>query len=120
MTLGWQVLDQASAQLIVRREWQRALRGGVTLAFMSALAGVPALLLRYLPADRAVPAYDRAWIAPVLTLQVAGGIVIAFAAQALLAVGLIFYVMPNVGLGLLDLARSVAAFDLPGRILAIF
>lgn len=89
-------------------------------ALVRAVPGVPSLLLSYLPADRAVPAYDRAWIALVLTLQVAGGIVIAFAAQALLAVGLIFYAMPSVGLGLLDLARTVAAFDLPGRILAVF
>jgi len=86
-------------------------------ALMRAVPGLGTLLLRSLPADRAVPAYDRAWIALVLTLQAAGGIILGIATQALLAVVLIFYTMPAVGLGLLDLAREVAGFNLPMRIL---
>jgi hypothetical protein len=86
-------------------------------ALMRAAPGVGSLLLRYLPSDQAVPIYDRAWIALVLTLQAAGGIVVGIGAQALLVVALIFYAMPAVGLGLLDLARGVAAFNLPGQIL---
>ena len=38
------------------------------------------------------------------------------AAQVLLAVGLIFYVMPWLGLSLLDLCRDVAAFDVPMQV----
>jgi hypothetical protein len=41
------------------------------------------------------------------------------AAQAFLAVGVIFYILPWVGLGLLETARKVADFDLPGRVLAV-
>ena len=82
--------------------------------------GLPSLLLRYVPAGRSVPAFDRAWVALVLTLQVVGGVILGVAAQALLAVGLIRYVMPQAGLGLLDLARTVAAFDLPARVGALF
>jgi hypothetical protein len=38
--------------------------------------------------------------------------------QALVAWGLIFYAMPAAGLGLLDLARGLAALDLPARAIA--
>jgi hypothetical protein len=82
--------------------------------------GLPSLLLQKMPAGRSVPAFDRAWIALVLTLQVAGGVFLGVAAQALLAVGFIRYVMPWAGLGLLDMARAVAAFDLPARVGAVF
>jgi hypothetical protein len=82
--------------------------------------GLPSLLLRFMPAGRAVPAFDRGWIALVLTLQVAGGVILGIAAQVLLAVGLMRYVMPWAGLGLLDMARAVAAFDLPARVAALF
>jgi hypothetical protein len=82
--------------------------------------GLPSLLLQKMPAGRSVPAFDRAWIAFVLTLQVVGGVILGVAAQALLAVGLIRYAMPWLGLGLLDLARAVAAFDLPARVGALF
>jgi hypothetical protein len=82
--------------------------------------GLSSLLLRSMPAGRAVPAFDQAWVALVLTLQVVGGVILGVAAQALLAAGLIRYVMPWLGLGLLDLARSVAAFDLPARVGTFF
>lgn len=86
-------------------------------ALMRAVPGIGLLLLRWLPADRAAPIYDRAWIALVLTLQVAGGIMVGIAAQALLAAGLIFYAMPAAGLSLLDLAQTIASFNLPARVL---
>jgi hypothetical protein len=38
------------------------------------------------------------------------------AAQVILIVGIVGYVMPWLGLGLLDMAREVAAFNLPARI----
>jgi hypothetical protein len=41
-------------------------------------------------------------------------------AQALLIVGVISYVMPWLGFGLLDMARGVAAFNLPLRIGRLF
>jgi hypothetical protein len=92
--------------------------GGTALARTA--PGLPSLLLRSLPAGQAVPAFDRAWLALVLTMQVAGGVILGIAAQALLAVGLIRYIMPWLGLGLLDLARTVAEFDLPARIGQLF
>jgi hypothetical protein len=56
-------------------------------------------------------------IALVLTLQIAAGAILGGAAQALLVVVVVIgYVMPWLGLGLLDLARDVAAFNLPLRI----
>jgi hypothetical protein len=92
--------------------------GGTALT--RTVPGLPSLLLRSMPAGRAVPTFDRAWVAFVLTLQVAGGVFLGVAAQALLAVGLIRYIMPWAGLGLLDMARAVAAFDLPARVGALF
>jgi hypothetical protein len=82
--------------------------------------GLPSLLLQKMPAGCAVPTFDRAWAALVLTLQVVGGVILGVAAQALLAAGLIRYVMPWAGLGLLDMARAVADFDLPARVGALF
>jgi hypothetical protein len=64
--------------------------------------------------------FDRKWMALVLTCQVFAGGLLGIAAQAFLAVGVIFYIMPWIGLGLLDTARDVAAFDVPGRVLALF
>jgi hypothetical protein len=37
-----------------------------------------------------------------------------------LAVGVIFYVLPWMGLELLDIARAVAEFDLPMRVLGLW
>jgi hypothetical protein len=48
------------------------------------------------------------------------GALLGIAVQAFLAVGVIFYIMPWIGLGLLDTARDVADFDLPGRVLRLF
>jgi hypothetical protein len=50
--------------------------------------------LRFVPAGKAVPAFDRTWLALVLTCQVFVGAFLGIAAQALLAVGVIFYVLP--------------------------
>jgi hypothetical protein len=88
-------------------------------ALMRALPGLSPWLLRYLPAAGAVPSYDRAWIAAVLTGQVALGVILGVAVQALLAYGLIFYAMPAAGLGLLDVARDLAALDLPMRLIRL-
>jgi len=41
-------------------------------------------------------------------------------AQALLAFGVLFYLLPWMGLGLLDTARELAEFDLPMRVLRLW
>jgi hypothetical protein len=63
--------------------------------------------------------HDRAWIAAELTLQAALGATLGVAVQALVAWGLIFHAMPAADLGLLDLARSLAALDLPTRVIEL-
>ena len=81
---------------------------------------MPLLLLQFIPAQGNVPKFDRAWIATVLTLQVAAGTTLGIAAQVLLAVIIIGYIMPWLGFGLLDMARDVAAFNLPTRVGHLF
>jgi hypothetical protein len=55
----------------------------------------------------------------VLTCQVFVGAFLGIAAQFGLAIGVIFYVLPWIGLELLDTARAVAEFDLPMRVLGL-
>ena len=62
------------------------------------------------------PKFDRAWITTVLTAQVAAGAALGIASQAILVWVIIGYVMPFFGLELLDMARDVAAFNLPARV----
>jgi hypothetical protein len=66
----------------------------------------------------AIEASKRARQNP-LPPQIFMGGFLGIAAQGFLAVGVIFYIMPWVGLGLLDTARDVAAFDLPMRVLQL-
>jgi hypothetical protein len=87
--------------------------GGASL--WRGVPGLPSLLLRFMPAGKAVPAFDRAWIALVLTVQWFLGGILGIAAQAFLVVVIIGYMMPWFGFGLLDTARAVAALDLPMR-----
>ena len=88
--------------------------GGASLA--RGVPGVPALLLKFMPADRAPTAANRGWIATVLTGQVFFGAFLGVAAQVLLIWGIGYYLMPKVGLSLLDIARATADFDLPTKI----
>ena len=92
--------------------------GGASL--VRGLPGLPSLLLRKIPAQGNVPKFDRAWIATVLTAQVAAGAALGIAAQTFLVVVIIGYTMPWLGLGLLDMARDVAAFNLPARVGQLF
>jgi len=71
-----------------------------------------------MPANKAVPTFDRAWIAAVLTLQLVGGGILGIVVQFALVYAVFGYVMPWLGLELLDMARAVAAFDLPGKLIA--
>jgi hypothetical protein len=89
--------------------------GGASL--MPGVPAVPSLLLKFMPANKAVPAFDRAWIATVLTLQLVGGAILGIVVQFALVYAVFGYVMPWLGLELLDMARAVAAWDLPGRII---
>ena len=68
----------------------------------------------------ATASFDRAWIATVLTAQIATGATLGIAAQGFLVVVIIGYVMPLFGLELLDIARDVAAFNLPARVGELF
>ena len=73
-----------------------------------------------MPAGKAVPAFDRTWLALVLTCQNFVGAFLGIAAQFVLAIGVIFYVLPWMGLELLDTARAVVEFDLPRRMLGVW
>ncbi len=92
--------------------------GGASL--VRGLPGLATLLLRKIPVQANVPKFDRAWIATVLTAQVAAGAALGVAAQAFLVVVIIGYVMPFFGLELLQMARDVAAFNLPARVGQLF
>ena len=67
-----------------------------------------------------MPEYKRQPAAIGLTVQMFAGAFLGIAAQALLAWGLIFHVMPWIGLDLLDMARAVAKFDVPLRAYQLF
>ena len=89
----------------------------------SLMQGVPAVsswLLMKMPAARPVPKFDRSLVAATLTIQIASGVVLGLAVQALLAWIVIFKTMPVIGLGLLDMARKVEAIELPTRIGRLF
>jgi hypothetical protein len=92
--------------------------GGASL--LRGIPGLPALLLRFMPAGKAVPAFDRTWLALMLTCQVFVGSFLGIGAQFVLAIGVIFYVLPWMGLELLETARAVAEFDLPMRVLGLW
>jgi hypothetical protein len=92
--------------------------GGASL--LRGIPRLPALLLRFMPAGKAVPTFDRTWLALVLTCQVFVGALIGIFAQMALAIGLLFYVLPWMGIELLDTARAVAEFDLPMRVLRLW
>jgi hypothetical protein len=47
-------------------------------------------------------------------------VALGVAVQAVPAYGLVFYAMPSVGLGLLDLARTLADLELPMRLIQLF
>jgi len=92
--------------------------GGTSL--VRGVPGVPSLLLRFMPERSTVPRFERAWIATVLTAQVAAGAALGIAAQIFLVWVIIGYVMPWFGADLLDMARDVAAFNLPARVGHLF
>jgi hypothetical protein len=86
------------------------------MAFTRGIPWLARLLLQWIPEGKAVPEYKRQPAAIGLTVQMFAGAGLGIAAQAFLAWGLVFHVMPALGLDLLDMARAVAAFDLPARV----
>jgi hypothetical protein len=61
--------------------------GGTSL--LRRVLGLPRLILRKLPSGKAVPDFDRTWIALLLTLQIVAGAILGIAAQAILIVGIL-------------------------------
>jgi hypothetical protein len=93
--------------------------GGASLA-RGIIPGIATLLLSKLPIGRAVPAFDRTWIATVLTIQTVGGGLLGIAVPVLLAWVIIRYAMPFSGQEFLDLARNLADFNFPARMGQLF
>jgi hypothetical protein len=85
------------------------------MAFTRGIPGVGRLLLHWIPEGRDVPDYRRPLAAIGLTFQMFSGAVLGIAAQAFLAWGLLFHIMPAVGLDLLWLCQQLAELDLPGN-----
>ena len=84
--------------------------------------GIPWLtrfVLSRMPLRGGVKRRDRPLLAAILTAQMFGGAALGLAAQAVLAVVVIGYVLPAVGLNLLDLAVRTAEFNLPFRAIAL-
>jgi hypothetical protein len=88
----------------------------IVIGGASLVRGLPTLLLQKIPGQGNVPKFDRAWIATVLTAQVAAGAALGIAAQVFLVWVIIGHLMPFFGLELLDMARGVADFNLPARV----
>jgi hypothetical protein len=85
------------------------------MALTRGVPGVGRLLLNWIPEGR-VPDYRRPLAALGLTVQMFSGAVLGIAAQALLfAWGLLFHLMPAVGLDLLWLCQKLADLDLPAK-----
>ena len=89
----------------------------------SLFRGIPpvnALLLRNMPERHEPGAYDRTWMACLLTGQIFLGGLLGIAAQGALVYVMIWQVLPLFHDGLLNLARDVAAADVPLWVLAPF
>jgi len=92
----------------------------LTIAGGSLLRGIPwitTLLLRNLPEHNPPPTFERLWMTLLLTTQLFLGGLFGIVAQGILVVVVIGLALPLVGYDLLDLARAVAAPDLPGALL---
>jgi hypothetical protein len=85
------------------------------MALTRGVPGVPRLLLHWIPEGREVPDYRRPLAALVLTGQMFAGALLGIAAQVLIAWGLLFHVMPAIGLDLLWLCQQLTDLDLPGK-----
>ena len=85
-------------------------------ALLRGIPGLRSVLLQRMPAGQAVPAHNRPLIALALTSQWSVGIALGIAAQFILLWFITGQIMPWLGIGLLDLARDIEAFNLPLRV----
>ena len=90
------------------------------MAFTRGIPWLAQLLLQWIPEGKAVPEYKRQLAAIGLTAQMFAGVGLGIAAQGFLALVIIHYAIPLLGLDLLDMARAVADFDLPMQLWQIF
>lgn len=86
----------------------------------SLVRGIP-FVSRYLharlPDEGAVPSHERNWVALLLSVQVVAGMGLAALAQLVLLPWWIFgYVLPGLGLGIIQFAQSIEALNLPAQI----
>ncbi len=82
---------------------------------VSLTRGVPGLssvLLRFIPVGAAVPTFERAWIAAVLTSQWVIGVALTLGALGGLGF-LVAWVVPEIGTLFLEYGRAIANLDLP-------
>jgi hypothetical protein len=89
-------------------------------SFFRGVPGLPTVLIRFMPAGKAVAPFNRQWLALVLTTQWFLGTLLGFFAQLFLAFVVIFRILPWFGFELLGAARDVAEFDLPMRVMRLF
>ncbi len=80
------------------------------MAFTRGIPWLARLLLQWIPEGKAVPEYKRQPAAIGLTLQMFGGAFLGIAAQALLAWGLIFHVLPWIA------ASTCSTWPAPSRL----
>jgi hypothetical protein len=84
--------------------------------------GIPRLsayLKRIVESSGALSEAHRVKIAMLLGGQVVLGVALGIVAQASLVLVILRYAMPFLGVGILQMARAVAAYDLPGRIFGL-
>jgi len=91
--------------------------GGASL--VRGTPGIQSLLLRFMPEDKPVLVWDRHWIAAILAGPIIIGPLYAIGAFPVAVVS-VAYVMPWIGLGLLELAQILIAYDLPLRLIQLF
>lgn len=89
--------------------------GGFSL--MRGFPGLSKALLLAIPAGQPPLRHDRAVISFILAFHWIGALLLGLGVQAGLIVLVIVYVMPSLGLDLLDVARTLARLDLPAHLL---
>jgi hypothetical protein len=86
-------------------------------SFLRGLPPVTRWLLARMPEGRAVLDYDGPWVALGLTALIYGGGAVGIILQAGIVWLMVGYVMPSVGLNILELAKDLTAADLPAEAL---
>jgi hypothetical protein len=95
----------------------------LTIGGLSLTRGIPWLsahLHHLLHSNANISEFYRAQIAGLLASQIVVGVALGIAAQSALAFVLFRYAMPFFGVGLLEMARAIAAYNLPERLLEVF